>query len=134
MSNEIDVIVVKNIYVFLIFVKKYVRLTWKKEILCYYNYRGWICLNMPECAYINRILNMPQILNMPKFWLWQCCEYGRVLNMWTLHSILSMPEYALTVVNISWALNMPGFWMTGFWIYKSYTGSKYSTIWLNMSE
>ena len=30
---------------------------------------------MPECAYINRILNMPRVLNMPK------SERGKVLNM-----------------------------------------------------
>ena len=26
-----------------------------------------LLLNMPECAYRNKILNMAQVLNMPKF-------------------------------------------------------------------
>ena len=28
--------------------------------------------------------------------IWQSSEYGRALNMLALHSILNMPEYALT--------------------------------------
>ena len=46
---------------------------------------------MPEGAYTNRILNMPQVLNMPK-----SSEYGRALNTRALHSVLHMPDYALT--------------------------------------
>ena len=57
---------------------------------------------------------MAQVLNMPKFWLWESSGYGRVLNMRALHSVLNMPEYALTE----------------FWIYL---GSKYARI-LNMQE
>ena len=34
-------------------------------------------------------------LNMSKFWLWQTFEYGRVLNMRALRSVLNMPEYVL---------------------------------------
>ena len=45
---------------------------------------------MPDCAYINRILNMHRVLNMPN------SEYGRVLNMRTLNIVLNMPEYVLT--------------------------------------
>ena len=33
---------------------------------------------MPECAYINRILNMPRVLNMPNFLIWQISEYANV--------------------------------------------------------
>ena len=50
----------------------------------------------PEYAYINRILIMPQVLNMPKSWIWQSSGYGRGLNMKTLCSILNILEYALT--------------------------------------
>ena len=39
---------------------------------------------------------MPPVLNMPKFWISQSCEYGRVLNMRALYSAINMPEYALT--------------------------------------
>ena len=31
---------------------------------------------MPECAYINRILNMPRVLKMSKFCICQSSEYG----------------------------------------------------------
>ena len=36
------------------------------------------------------------LLNMPDFWIWQNFEYGRVLCMQALNSILNMPEYDLT--------------------------------------
>ena len=49
------------------------------------------------CLY-KRILNMPRVLNMPKLWIWQIYEYGKVFNMRALHSVLNMPEYALTEV------------------------------------
>ena len=39
---------------------------------------------------------MPWVLNMPKFRIRQSSEYARVLTMRMLHSILNMPEYALT--------------------------------------
>ena len=45
---------------------------------------------MPEYAQINRVLNMPQALNMSKFWIWQSSEYGRVLKRRTLHTLLKM--------------------------------------------
>ena len=39
---------------------------------------------MPECAKINRIVDMPRVLNMSKFRIWQSSEHGSVLNMPTL--------------------------------------------------
>ena len=57
-----------------------------------------ICLYMPEYAQINKILNMLQVLNVPKFRIWQSSEYVRVVDMQALHSVLSMPEYALAGV------------------------------------
>ena len=54
---------------------------------------------MPEYASIclyKQILNMSCVPNMPKFWIWESSEYGRALNMLVLHSLLDMPEYALT--------------------------------------
>ena len=74
---------------------------------------------------------MPVVLNMPKFWMRQISESGRVLNMPALHSVLNMPECALldSVVNICWVLNVP------YSEQETVTqGSKYVTIWLNMSE
>ena len=53
---------------------------------------------MPECAYTNRILNMPWFLNMPKFWICLSSEYGRLFNMRALHSVLIMQENALKEV------------------------------------
>ena len=84
-SIETDVIVVKKTCLFK-FVEKYVRWKWKKERK----------VNMPECTYTNRILNIPQVLNMPKFWIWESSEYDRVLNMRGLHNVLTMRECALT--------------------------------------
>ena len=51
---------------------------------------------MPEYVSINSILNMPRVLNMAKFLIWQNYEYGRFLSMQSLHGVLNMPEYALT--------------------------------------
>ena len=70
---------------------------------------------MPECAKIDKILNMPMILNMPKFWIWQSYEYDRVLNMWALHRHLTMPEC------LAWQSS------------KCILGSKYASI-LNMKQ
>ena len=56
---------------------------------------------MTETDYINKILNMPRVPKMPKFWLWQSSEYGRVLNMPMLHSVLNIPEYAWSAECIS---------------------------------
>ena len=42
------------------------------------------------------LLNMPRVLNIPKFWIWPSSECGKVLNMLALHSVLNMPDYALT--------------------------------------
>ena len=39
---------------------------------------------------------MLRALKMPKFWLWQSSEYGRVLNMPALHNVRNMPVSALT--------------------------------------
>ena len=36
---------------------------------------------------------MHLVLNMPKFWLWQSSEYGKVLNIGVLRSVLNIPEY-----------------------------------------
>ena len=94
-------------------------------------------LNIPECTYISGILNMPRVLNMPNFWIWQSSENASVLNMLALHSALYMPEYTLIdrVLNISWVLNMLEFWIWSGSKYARVTqGSKYATIWLNMSN
>ena len=71
-------------------------------------------------------MNMPGVLNMAKFWIWQSSEYGRVLKLRALHSILNMPEYALTE----------------FWIYLGFSmcqdsecGSQCASAWLlNMQK
>ena len=73
---------------------------------------------MPECAYISRILNMPGLESMSKFWIWQSSAYGRVFNMRALHSILDISE----------VLNMPGFWI---WLHKVLNMPQYGWIYLN---
>ena len=62
---------------------------------------------MPECAYTNRILNMPRVLNRQSF------EYGSSLIVLVLHKVLNLPECS----KYDRILNM-----AGFWICKSYTG------------
>ena len=67
---------------------------------------------MCECAYINRVLNIPLVLNMLKFGIRQSSEYGTVLNMSALYSIMDVPRICLgRLLNISWVLNMLGFLM-----------------------
>ena len=50
---------------------------------------------MTECVEIKRILNMPRVMNMLKFWIRQISKYDRVFNMSALHSLLNMPEYTV---------------------------------------
>ena len=85
---------------------------------------------MPELTYTNRILNMPWVLNMSKFWIWQGSQYA---------SVTQRSEYARIwldrVLTISLVLNMLEFWIWQGSEYASVTQySKYVTIWLNMSE
>ena len=68
--------------------------------------------------------------------------HAKILNMSVfsiyerlLHSILNMPKCILIVLNISWVLNMPGFWIWQGSENGSVTqSSRYITMWLNMSE
>lgn len=64
-----------------------------------------ICLNKQGS-------DMPQVQNMPKFWIWQSPKYYRVLNMRVTQR---SDEYARMwlerVLNIYLVLNMPGFWI-----------------------
>ena len=67
---------------------------------------------------------------MPKFWMWQSSEDGRVLNMGTLHSVLNMLEYDLIVLNVSYVLSILGFWIWQSSEYARVTqGPKYASIW-----
>ena len=76
---------------------------------------------------------MSRVLNMPKFWIWQSSEYGRVPDMPPLHSVLNMPEYAL--ISSQCSVNMVGFWIWQVYEYaRVLQGFKYGTLWLNMSE
>ena len=85
---------------------------------------------MYEYAEVCRILNMPPVLKMPNFCLWESSEYGRGLNMWAWHKVLNIPAYALAE-----------FWTyLGFQICQGFKyvgvtlGFKYATAWMNMSE
>ena len=98
---------------------------------------AWMCLLKQDTEYA-----LGPKIPTPKFWIWQSSENGRVLNMRALHSILNMPEYAVNVscssslylvLNISWVLNMPGFWIRQGSEYEGVThGSNYATLWLNI--
>ena len=81
---------------------KYVRLKTKKVVVI--------------VTFIIEYDSGPYISN---FWICQSSDYGRVLNIKALHSVLNMPVYALAEfwMYLGRFLNMPG-----FWIYKSYTG------------
>ena len=87
-SIEIDVIVVKK-YVFLNFVEKYVRLTWKNKvnvtIAIIIDY-AWICVNKQGSEYASG-RKYVKILNMAKFWIWQGSQN---------ESVKQRTEYVLT--------------------------------------
>ena len=56
-------------------------------------------LDIPEYAWMGLYKQDSEYALGPKyakFWIWQSSEYGWVLNMRALHSVLNMPEYALT--------------------------------------
>ena len=67
---------------------------------------AWMCVNKQDSEYADGP-KYAKILNMAKFWT------GKVLNMRALHNVLNMPEYVLLdrILNISWVLNMPIFWI-----------------------
>ena len=108
-SIEIGLIVVKK-HVFLNFNGKYLRLKWKKKVdlVITFIWYAWIGLNKQDSEYASSFKIRS---SCPKFWIWQSSEYGRVLNMWVLHST----EYAKIcldhVLNISQILNMPALWL-----------------------
>ena len=81
---------------------------------------------------------MPWVVNFPKFWIWQSSEFG-IWQGFQNASVTKPAEYNRKyldrVLNISWVLNMPAFWIWQGSEYARITqGSKYATIWLNMSE
>ena len=88
---------------------------------------------MPQCAKINRTVNIPEVLNMPKFWIWQSFEYGRVPNMWGLNWIYQSMSWQSSeyIFGSAYTRILD---MAGFWICKSTKSSKYVTIWLNMLQ
>ena len=64
-----------------------------------------ICLNKQGS-------DMPQVQNMPKFWIWQSPKYYRVLNMRVTQRSDEYARICLErVLNIYLVLNMPGFWI-----------------------
>ena len=61
---------------------------------------------MPEYAYVNMILNMPWVLNISKFWIWQGSWYASVRQHST-NAKIGLDR----ILNKSWVLNLPGFWI-----------------------
>ena len=51
-------------------------------------------------AKFHRVLNMPQTLNMPRFWICHGTEYAAILNMQQLHTVLNFRECAWISINI----------------------------------
>ena len=85
---------------------------------------------MPEYPSINRVLNMPPVLNMPNFWIWQGSQYVNATQR---------SEYARICLdrirNISRVVNMTGIWIQQGSEYAGVAqGSNYALIRLNMSE
>ena len=90
------------------------------SIIFYYHY--WMCMNMHEYAWTNKIFKMSPLLNMSKLWAWPSSEYDRVFNMRVLQNILNMPEYALTELWIYLRFEYTSILNMGvLWICKSYT-------------
>ena len=50
--------------------------------------------NMPEHAWMCLYKQDSEYASGPKYG--KILEFGRILNMWMLHNILNIPEYALT--------------------------------------
>ena len=83
-------------------------LPWEFEIAvvdCNYNLQKQLAVNnfctMFHCRCFDRILNLPRVLNIPLFWIFQGyayasgSEYARVLKMLGLHRVLSIPALFL---------------------------------------
>ena len=96
------------------------------ERLHYLNLRDWcdwICLNMSECTYKKKILNMPWVLIMPKFWLWQSSEYAEFsisesyTGFWICQNMSWQSSQCILCSKYARILKM-----AGFWICRSYTG------------
>ena len=105
---------------------------WRKKVNVIIIEYVWICLNVPKSTGFWICLEFlnAEILNMAKSWIKQVFQ-----NV----SVIQSTEYARIcldrVLNISWVLNMPGFWIWKGSEYARITkGSKYAVKWLNMSE
>ena len=86
---------------------------------------------MPEHAQINRILNMPGVLDMSKLWIGQGSKYGKVLIMQVLHSVLNIPEYEYPRICLNRALNVSRVLNMSQYGWKCLNRT---WIWRNMSE
>ena len=96
------------------------------EFLNIYKY-PWNCLKKPfwlsqgaEYAWssymFEKLLNMPQVLNMPGFWIWHCCICKDYTEFWIS---LNMAQYASTMPEyVSICLDVP----------------QYDWPWLNIDE
>ena len=105
---------------------------WRKKVNVIIIEYVWICLNVPKSTGFWICLEFlnAEILNMAKSWIKQVFQNA---------SVIQSTEYARIcldrVLNISWVLNMPGFWIWKGSEYARITkGSKYAVKWLNMSE
>ena len=89
---------------------------------------AWMWLNKQGSEYVSSP-KYAKILDMAKLWIWQGSQYVSI----------TQPEYTRIyldrVLNIPLVLNMSGFWIWQGSEYIGVTqGSKYATIWLNISE
>ena len=110
-------------------VEKYAKL---KSTKCYFNYHYWICLNMPKWTKFwicrkSEVCQNSEYGKVPKVAGFSICE--RFAAFWFCQN---MPW---RVLNISWILNMPGFWILQGSEYARITqDSEYTIMCLNMSE
>ena len=80
---------------------------------------------MPECAKIDKVLNMHMILNMPKFWIWQGSQYMSFTQPFDFARMSCLTEFWMYLE----------FKICQYSEYETVTqGSKYTPTWLNTSE
>ena len=64
------------------FMKSRIRQAYTAKIfICENNYSRWLFSQNVPSKMFDRVMNMPQILNMPALWIYRGSEYTRVVNM-----------------------------------------------------
>ena len=114
------------------------RTMWRSKIVCFRKIIiafNFFCKTL-HLKFLKRVLHMSRVLNMSAFWIFQDCQYARVLNfpgytgftyfhkydrVLNMHRDTSMKNFRHNNVWIIYSdnakvLNMSGQSFTGFWI------------------